>query len=120
MTRRQILAALALLALLPAAACRSRHVEVSVENRTGADIRLLEVDYPNASFGVDALNSGAAYHYRIQVSGQGPVKVQYSDAANHQPQMTGPTLHEDDQGRLEIVLLPAGKAEFNPQLISSR
>ncbi|HWE84845.1 MAG TPA: hypothetical protein VG267_07865 [Terracidiphilus sp.] len=120
MTRRQILAALALLALLPAAACRSRHVEVSVENRSGADVRLLEVDYPNASFGVDALAAGATYHYRVQVSGEGAVKVQYTDAANHQPQMTGPTLHEDDQGRLDIVLLPAGKADFNPQLVPSR
>jgi hypothetical protein len=30
--------------------------------------------------------------------------------------MVGPTLSEPQQGRLEIVLLPGGNAEFHPQL----
>lgn len=120
MTRRSMIAVLALLAVLPVAACRSPHVEITVENRTGAEVRLLEVDYPNASFGVDSLGPGAAYRYRIQVSGQGAVKVQYTDPANHQPQTTGPTLRENDQGQLDIVLLPDGKAQFHPQLGPSR
>ena len=93
---------------------------ITVENRTGAEVRLLEVDYPSASFGVDSLAPGAVYHYRIQVIGQGRVKVQYIDPANHQAQATGTGLAENDQGQLEIVLLPGGKAEFHPQLNSSR
>jgi hypothetical protein len=50
-----------------------------VENRTGAAIELLEVDYPSASFGADTLASGADFHYRFQVRGSGPVKVQYTE-----------------------------------------
>lgn len=115
MTRRLFLFA-ASLALLAASACRSAHVDMTVENRTGAEVRLLEVDYPSASFGVDSLAPGAVYHYRIQVIGDGTVKVQYADPANHQPHMTGPKLEEGDQGKFEIVLLPDGKAEFHPQL----
>jgi hypothetical protein len=119
-THRSMIAAFALLPVIAVAGCRSHHVEVSVENRTGAEVRLLEVDYPNASFGVDSLAPGATYHYRIQVSGQGTVKVQYTDPANRQPQMTGPALRENDQGGLDIVLEPDGKAEFHPQLVPPR
>ena len=120
MTRRSFIAAVALLPLWAAIGCHSAHVAITLENRTGAEVRLLEVDYPNASFGVDALAAGAVYRYRIQVIGQGQVKVQYIDPADHQVQITGTKLAEDDQGKLEIALLPGGKAEFNPQFVPAR
>jgi hypothetical protein len=93
---------------------------VAVENRTGAPVRLLEVDYPSASFGSDALASGATMHYRIQLQGRGPVKVQFTAADGRQVQAEGPPLAERQEGALKIVLLPAGKAEFYPQLADSR
>jgi hypothetical protein len=102
-------------ALLATTGCRSRHVEITVENRTGAAIQLLEVDYPSASFGADRLAADGNFHYRIQISGTGPLKVAYT-AAGHQETINGPTLAEDQQGRLEILLLPGGKAEFHPEL----
>ena len=95
--------------------CRSYRVQVSVENRTGAAVQLLEVDYPSASFGADTLAAGASMRYSLQVRGSGPVKVQYT-VGNSQRQVTGPTLNEKDQGQLLIVLLPGGKADFTPQL----
>jgi hypothetical protein len=113
---RPILAIIALPALTALAACHSYHVETTVENRTGAAIQLLEVDYPNASFGDNALADGAAYHYRIQLQGSGPLKIQYTASDGKQQQITGPTVTERQEGRLEIVLLPNGKAEFHPQL----
>ena len=109
-------AALVLGGLLGLAGCHSAHVDVAVENRTGAAIRLLEVDYPSASFGADGLASGATMHYRIQVLGSGPVKVQYGGEDGQQRQIQGPTLVEQQEGSLEIVLLPGGKAEFHPHL----
>lgn len=120
MNRRSMIAVFVSLAMFGGAGCRSAHVGITVENRTGAEVRLLEVDYPEASFGVDSLAAGAVYHYRIQVIGQGKVKVQYTDAANHQVQITGSNLAEGDQGQLEIVLLPGGKADFHPQVSGAR
>lgn len=111
------LAAATLLAAL--CGCRSHHVDATVENRTGQSVRLLEVDYPNASFGADNLPPGADFHYRFQLSGQGPIKVQYTTGEGGHSlatQITGPALAEPQQGRLLIVLLPGGKAEFHPQL----
>jgi hypothetical protein len=109
---RGILAA----ALLMVAGCHSYHIETTVENRTGAAIQLLEVDYPSASFGADSLAAGAAFHYRIQLRGSGPLKVQYTGGNGHQAQINGPTLAERQEGSLEIVLLPGGNAEFHPEL----
>jgi hypothetical protein len=103
-------------AVLSSTGCHSAHVEVAVENRTGAAIRLLEVDYPNASFGSDSLAAAATFHYRIQVQGNGPVKVQYTAGDGKQSQVSGPNLAERQEGALQIVLLPGGKAEFHPHV----
>jgi len=105
-----------LAALVVVAACHSAHIEVAVENRTGGPIRLLEVDYPSASFGSDALAADATMHYRIQVQGSGPVKVQYTASDGRQRQIDGPALAEKQEGALQIILLPAGKAEFQNHL----
>ncbi len=112
------LAILALAASL--CACRSPRIDITVENRTGAAIELLEVDYPSASFGADRLASGAEYRYRFQVRGSGPIKVQYTDPTIHQQrQATGPELHEQQAGTIEIDLLPGGRIEFHPTSTSS-
>jgi hypothetical protein len=96
--------------------CHSYHVDATIENRTGAPIQLLEVDYPNASFGADTLAADADLHYRFQVSGNGQLKISYTAANGQTVQISGPTLVERQQGQLEIVLEPGGKAEFHPHL----
>jgi hypothetical protein len=106
---------------LPAliAGCHSYHVETTVENRTGEAIQLLEVDYPSAGFGAGSLAAGAVFHYRIQLRGSGPLKVQYTAGSGrlaHLVQIDGPALTERQEGRLEIVLLPEGKSNFLTEL----
>jgi hypothetical protein len=103
-------------ALLALAGCHSHHIDISVENRTGGTIQLLEVDYPSAGFGADSLAAGGVFHYRIQLRGSGPLKVEYTGSDGRQTQIDGPILAEPQEGRIEIVLLPGGKAEFHPQL----
>jgi len=104
------------LVLVWAAGCHSYSIETTVENRTGGAIRLLEVDYPSASFGANSLAAGAVFRYRIQVHGNGPLKVMYTGSDAQQVQIEGPALSERQAGRIEIVLLPQKKAEFHPQL----
>ena len=108
--------ALVLFPALAVAGCHSYHIETTVVNHTGAPVHLLEVDYPSASFGANSLAAGASFHYRIQLRGSGPVKVQYTAGDGRPAQIDGPTLSEPRQGSLVIVLLPGGKAEFHPQL----
>jgi hypothetical protein len=113
---RNCISAIALCALPAATGCHSYHVDATVENRTGAPIQLLEVDYPSASFGANSLAAGAVFHYRVQLRGIGPLKVQYTSQGGHQAQIDGPTVAERQEGTLQIVLLPSGKAEFHPHL----
>jgi len=44
------------------------------------------------------------------------LRVQYTSSDGRQAQIEGPTLAERQEGRLGIVLLPGGKAEFHPEL----
>jgi hypothetical protein len=103
-------------ALAFVAGCHSYHVDATIENRSGGAIQLLEVDYPSASFGADALAAGADFHYRFQVQGSGPVTIQYTDADRRAVKQTGPTLADKQEGQLEIVILPGGRVEFQPQI----
>ena len=98
------------------AACHSYHIEATVKNDTGGPISLLEVDYPSASFGADAVGANSEVHHRIQTRGSGALKVQYTDGSGKQIQITGPTLYENQEGRMEIDLQLNGKAEFHPAL----
>lgn len=115
--RGKVFLAAGLLPLLAAiAGCHSYHIDSTIENRSGAPVELLEVDYPSASFGADTLAVGAEFHYRFDVVGSGPITVQYTGANRQAVKKTGPTLYERQEGRLEIVLLPGGQVEFHPQL----
>lgn len=117
---REILAGILMSAAAWASGCHSYHVDMTVENRTGGAIQLLEVDYPSASFGADSLAAGADFRYRVQLRDSGPLKVQYTGSDGRQKQISGPALAEGQEGRIEIVLLPGGKAEFHPQLAPQR
>jgi hypothetical protein len=108
--------AVLLFCFFPISACHSYHIDATIENRSGGAISLLEVDYPSASFGTDALAADGIFRYRLQTRGSGQVKVQYTAGGGRTVQITGPTLFEKQEGSIEIVLLPDGKAEFHPQL----
>src|SRR6204780_3898577 len=90
--------------ILANTACHSFHVDTTIENRTGAAIQLLEVDYPSASFGVDHLDAAAVFHYRFQVRGSGQLIIEYADPSGHQIHINGPALVEPQHGQLQIVL----------------
>ena len=90
------------------------------ESLPGKPVKLLEVDYPSASFGTGQLEPGAAYPYQMQFRNSGPLKVTYTANDGHQVSIDGPQVAEKQEGRLKVVLLPDGKAEFHPQLTPAR
>jgi hypothetical protein len=102
--------------VLGVSGCKSYWIDADIENQTGQPIHELEVDYPSASFGANALAPGAAMHYRFQTRGSGPVKVEYSFGDGKTTHAQGLTLAEHQQGHLTIRLLPLGKVEFVPAL----
>ena len=108
-------------AMLGCVGCKSYWIDTSVENQSGQAVRELEVDYPTASFGTNSLAPGATMHYRFQIRGSGPVKVEYTSSDEKLPnklvRAQGLTLTEHQHGQLMIRLLPLGKVEFVPSLL---
>ena len=106
--------------MLGCVGCKSYWIDTSVENQSGQAVRELEVDYPTASFGTNSLAPGATMHYRFQIRGTGPVKVEYTSSdeklTNKLVRAQGLTLAEHQHGQLMIRLLPLGKVEFVPSL----
>ena len=84
--------------------CRSAYVEADVRNATDRPVRLVEVDYPSASFGVESLAAGAVYHYRFKILGDGATKVMWTDGAQKEHSVAGPALKEGQQGGLTVVI----------------
>jgi hypothetical protein len=114
--------ALALLTCLVAAGgCHSPYVITTVSNHTSQSIELLEVDYPSASFGTQALAPGADFHYRFKVLGSGSMKLLYTDSAHHDHKSDGPFLKEGAEGPLTIVIADTGVTwQPTPTVASSR
>jgi hypothetical protein len=76
---------------------------ITVRNQ-GPDIRQLEVDYPNASFGRDVVPSGASFNYPPKLIGSGPVKVTFNDATGKSHTATGPVVQEGMHQNLVISI----------------
>src|ERR1700721_1010026 len=76
---------------------------ITVRNQ-GPDIHQLEVDYPNASFGRDALASGATLNYPPKLIGSGPVKVTFNDATGKSQTAPGPVVQEGMRKNLVISI----------------
>jgi hypothetical protein len=97
---------IALLALAAPTGCHSHYVSIDIHNATPNPITLVEVDYPTASFGVDTLATGATYHYRFKILGDGPTKILWTDVAQQQHTVAGPSLNEGQEGTLTATITP--------------
>lgn len=67
-------------------------------------MRLLEVDYPSASFGKEELAPNDDFHYRFKILGSGATKVSWTDADRQEHTVPGPQLNEGQHGSLRITL----------------
>ncbi len=99
-------AVLAFLFLCVPLGCHSNFVEATVTNATGQSIRLLEIDYPSASFGTQDLAAGASYHYRFKILGEGSAKLLWTDMQEKEHTVAGPALHEGQEGAMHIRIDP--------------
>jgi hypothetical protein len=104
-----------LAATLTLTGCHSAYIAATVSNHTPEPLSLIELDYPSASFGTQTLAPGQDFHYRFKVLGSGPTTVLWTDPTHHDHKSSGPTLHENDEGALTVILSPAGPSwNFEP------
>ena len=103
----------AIAAVLTLAGCHSAYVEVTIANRTAEPLALVEVDYPSASFGTQALAPGQDFHYRFKILGSGPTTILWTDAHRRDHKGSGPDLHEGEEGKLAITFNPNTGPDWN-------
>ena len=96
--------AVSLVSVVLLSGCKSRYIEATVHNGSGAAVSVVEVDYPSASFGKETLADGADYHYRFKIQGDGPLKVLWTDKGNKDHSVAGPQLREGDEGTLLVTI----------------
>jgi hypothetical protein len=111
-----VLGCIVLAATLGLSGCRSHMVSVVIRNEGHMTVRLLEVDYPSASFGMSSLAAGAEYHYQFKIQGSGPVTLEYTDLSYKTHKVTGPQLYQGQDGTLQIVIGEDGKVTWTPYL----
>lgn len=91
-------------AVLLLTGCKSPFVDAVVRNNSQRTITLVEVDYPSASFGWQALEPGSERHYRFKVLGSGPATLTFVDGSGKEHRESGPLLHEGAFGSLQVTI----------------
>jgi hypothetical protein len=102
--RRMVASIFAGLALGCAMGCHSHYVEADVKNGSDSAVSPFEVDYPSASFGKERLAPRAVFHYRFKIQGDGPTKIVWTDAKQHDHTVAGPQLQEGQEGTLRVTI----------------
>lgn len=105
-------------ALLLLTGCHSPYVSTTVANRTDETLSLIEVDYPSASFGTQAIAPGRDFHYRFKVLGSGATTVLWTDASHHDHKNPGPSLREGDEGTLTITFDSTSRPTWSLRLLN--
>jgi hypothetical protein len=109
---------IALSALLTLSGCHSAYIAATISNHTAQPLSLIELDYPSASFGKQALAPGEDFHYRFKVIGSGPTTLLWNDSQHHDRKSAGPTLRDGDEGHLSVTFTPQAAPTWDLQLIN--
>ena len=103
---RRIFALLSSIVLLTTAGCHSAFVNATIINQSGRPLRLVEIDYPSASFGTNDLAAGGTFKYRFKVLGSGPATMLWTDATEKEHRSEGPSLIEGEEGSITATIGP--------------
>ncbi len=114
------LATAAFLLALPLAACHSAFVQATITNNSGAAITDVQVDYPNASFGLNAIADRSLYHYRFKIQGSGKPRITFTDSSRKTHQSDGPIVEENQEGTLDIEIEAGNQVTWKPSLRTIR
>lgn len=102
--------------MLVLAGCHSKYVDTQIINGSQAKLTVIQVEYPSASFGVQALDPGQSFHYRFKLYGTGPLKLSFFDVKTQEHHQVGPVLAEGQEGQLTIRFAAQDHADFSARL----
>jgi hypothetical protein len=91
--------------------CRAPLIDAEIVNQ-GPQLKLIEFDYPNASFGRDAIDAGGQFHHPFAPGGPGKVTLHFVDSAGRSHTSDGPTVREGESGSLVATIDSAGAVHW--------
>ena len=95
--------------LINLAGClNTQMIQVSVTNASTENLSTVEISYPEATFGINLLEPGKSFQYKIKATATGPIKVGFFNAHGVNRATLGPVLHKNDEGSIEIKLTQDG------------
>lgn len=100
------------LSLATITGCHSHYVQAQIVNGSRDTLSVIQVDYPSASFGVQQLSPGQTFRYRFKILGSGALKLTWTDGSNKQHTEAGPSMHEGQEGNLDIDFESRDHAAF--------
>ena len=90
-------------------ACTHSHViNVTVTNTSADRITTIVIDYPEATFGINTLEPRKNFQYKIKPTATGAVKIAFVNAHGIKHASTGPVVHTNDEGSIQIELTQDG------------
>jgi hypothetical protein len=109
MTRTAVV--LIFLFLLACAGCMHSHViQVTLTNTSTERVSTIEIHYPEATFGINSLDPGKSFQYRIKPTATGTLKIEFLNFRGVKRSSSGPLVHTNDEGSIEIKLTQDGAA----------
>lgn len=98
-----------LLLLIGLFGCMHSHViRVTVTNTSTEKVSTIVVDYPDATFGINLLEPSKSFRYKIKPTGTGALKIEFFNARGVNHVSSGPVVHKNDEGSIEISLTQEG------------
>lgn len=105
-----VVAAALLLFILAEGCAPSGLVQVTVTNASTEKISTITVDYPEATFGIGSLLPGKSFRYKIKPTATGALKIEFINNRGQSRMSSGPVVHKNDEGSIEIKLTQDGAA----------
>lgn len=105
---RKIASGLLLWIALAGCGLQSRMIQVTITNASTEKISTIVINYPDATFGINSLEPGKSFQYKIKPTGTGSLKIEFFNAHGVDHVSSGPVVHKNDEGSIEIRLAQDG------------
>jgi hypothetical protein len=97
-------ALLLLAAVLLVSGCRSRGIDVTVQNNATVPLRNVEVDYPGAAFGTAIIKPGASYWYHIKPTDSGDLTLSFEQENGPVVKRKLAAIKAGEAGRMIVIV----------------
>jgi hypothetical protein len=86
----------------------SRVIKVTVTNTSTEKLSMIMIDYPDATFGINSLEAGKSFEYKIKPTSTGALRIEFVNSHGVGHVAAGPVVHKNDQGSIQVRVTQDG------------